>query len=357
MYENIKIFGSDKQMKVVENSKNTVFLCVLSNTAISKIPHLTGAGGPEFTSYTPALDVEVILRDEPLTLPEIASTDSEELSAPSPAILAKATIDLLDMPFIPINAGLEIAPKVPYIDLHGTPGGDLREGIGVENAEELYINAKEIGSTLSKITDHIMIGESTPAGTTTAQGVLTALGYDVRNKVSGCMVTNPHELKNSVVDAALEKHDIKPGDLKDDPIKAVQIAGDPTMIATAGIVMGSTVPVTLCGGTQMAAVCGIIKAMDPEFNFDNVCVATTSYVANDETANMVDIFRQICDVSIYAADPKFENSTEEGLVNYTKGCIKEGVGAGGAIFYAYLKGITPEQYREKAEELTRVNFD
>ena len=47
-------------MKVVENSKNTVFLCVLSNTAISKIPHLTGAGGPEFTSYTPALDVEVI---------------------------------------------------------------------------------------------------------------------------------------------------------------------------------------------------------------------------------------------------------------------------------------------------------
>lgn len=357
LYENIKVFGSDKQMKVVENKKNTAFLCVLSNTAISKIPHLTGAGGPEFTSYTPALDAEVILRDEPLTLPEIASTDSEELSAPSPAILTKATIDLLDMPFIPINAGLEIAPKVPYIDLHGTPGGDLREGKGVSNPEELYTNAKEIGSTLSKITDHMIIGESTPAGTTTAQGVLTALGYDVRNKVSGCMVTNPHELKNSVVDATLEKNNIKPGDLKNNAFKAVEIAGDPTIIATAGLVMGSKVPVTLAGGTQMAAVCGVIKAIDPDFNFDNICVATTIYVANDETSNMIDIFNQIGDISVYAADPHFEESTEEGLVNYTKGCIKEGVGAGGAIFWAYLNGITPTEYRAKTEELTRANFE
>ncbi|WP_455645949.1 nicotinate mononucleotide-dependent phosphoribosyltransferase CobT [Methanosphaera sp.] len=357
MYKNIKVFGSDEQMKTVESIENSVFLCVLSNTAISKIPHLTGAGGPEFTSYTPALDAEVILRDEPLTLPEIASTASDELSAPSPAILTKSTIDLLNVPFIPINAGLEIIPKVPCIDLQGTPGGDLREGKGVEDAETLFINAKEVGSTISKMTDHIMIGESTPAGTTTTQAILTALGYDVRNKVSGCMTTNPHELKNSVVDATLEKNNVKPGDLKDDPFKAAEIAGDPTMVAVAGIVMGSDVPVTLAGGTQMAAACGIIKALDPDFDFSRICVATTAYVANDETSNILDIFGQICDISIYAADPEFEKSTEEGLVNYTKGCIKEGVGAGGAMFYAFLKGITPDEYREKTEELTRANFE
>ncbi len=356
MYENIKVFGSDKQMKEIKDKKNTVFLCVLSNTAISKIPNLTGAGNPEFTSYTPALDAEVILRDQPLSLPDIASTDSDDLSAPSPAILSKATIDLLDMPFIPINAGLEVEPKVSFIDLHGNPGGDLREGKGVANAKEIFENAKEVGRTLSKINDHLLIGESTPAGTTTTQALLTALGYDVENKVSGCMTTNPHELKNSVVNATLEKNNLKAGDLKDDPIKAVEIAGDPTMIAIAGIIMGSTVPVTLAGGTQMAAPCAIVKALDPDYDFDNLCVATTIYVANDETADILDIFNQIGDISIYAADPVFENSTEEGLVNYTKGCIKEGAGAGGAIFYAYLNDITPEEYRQKAEELTRIHF-
>ncbi|MCD7782001.1 MAG: TIGR00303 family protein [Methanosphaera sp.] len=357
MYDNIKIFGNDEQLKKLEESKNCVFLCVLSNTDLSKIPKLTGAGGPEFTTYTPALDVEVILRNHAITLPNIASTDSEDLSAPSPAILTKSTIDLLDMPFIPVNAGLDVAPKVPYIDLHGTAGRDIREAKGVENATEIFENAKEIGSTISKITDHIMIGESTPAGTTTTQAVLTLLGYDVKNKVSGCLTVNPQELKNEVVDAMLDSASMNPGDLSNDPIKAVEIAGDPTMIAIAGLMVGSNVNVTLAGGTQMAAPCGIVKALYPDFDFSRISVATTSYVADDESANIVDIFNQICDISIYATNPKFDRSSEEGLVNYSKGCIKEGVGAGGAMLYAYLKGITVDEYMEKTEKLTQDNFE
>ena len=132
-----------------------------------------------------------------------------------------------------------------------------------------------------------MIGESTPAGTTTAQGVLTALGYDVEGKVSGCMMHNPHELKTSVVNAALEKNNIKPGDLKDDAIKAVEIAGDPSLIAAAGIAMGSTVPVTLAGGTKMTAVLAKIKSPKTDYDFSNIAIATTVYVANDETSDIM----------------------------------------------------------------------
>ncbi|MCI5866723.1 MAG: TIGR00303 family protein [Methanosphaera sp.] len=354
--ENIKVFGSDEMIKTIQQKENPAFLCVMSNTAVSKIPKITGAGSPEFTSYTPALDAEVILKDMALSLPNIASTDADELSAPSPALLTKATIDLLNIPFIPINAGLEVTPKVPYVELGGVPGGDLREGVGVKDPQIIFENAKKYAEVLSKCVDHIIIGESTPAGTTTTLGLLVALGYDAKNKVSGCMVTNPHELKNSVVDAALEKNNVKPGDLADDPFKAVEIAGDPTMIAIAGLMMGADVPVILAGGSQMTAPCAIVKALDADFNFDNICIATTTYVANDETANLLDIVNQIADINVFAADPLLQNSDVVGLQNYARGNIKEGVGAGGAIFYAYIKGVTSPEYIKKAEEITEKHF-
>lgn len=201
-----------------------------------------------------------------------------------------------------------------------------------------------------------MIGESTPAGTTTAQGVLTALGYDVEGKISGCMMHNPHELKTSVVNKALEKNNVKAGDLKDDAFKAVKIAGDPTIIAAAGIAMGSSVPVTLAGGTQMTAVCAVIKSLDPDYDFSNLAIATTVYVANDETSDMLDIVNQIGEIAVYAADPKMENSSNPGLASFAKGSVKEGVGAGGSVLYAYLKGVTPEEYLQKLEEITAAVF-
>ncbi|MBE6487990.1 MAG: TIGR00303 family protein [Methanosphaera stadtmanae] len=357
MYENIKIFGSDKVLKDLEKSENMLFACVLGNTAVSKIEGISGAGGsPEMTPYTPALDVELMLRNQALSLPEIAITESDEVPAPTPGLLTKTTYELLHIPFIPVSAGLEVEPKTSYISLNGQPGGDLREGKGVPNPEEIFENAKEAGQYLSQLTDHLMIGESTPAGTTTAQGVLTALGYDVEGKISGCMMHNPHELKKEVVDAALEKNNVKPGDLKDDPFKAVAIAGDPTIIAAAGMAIGSSVPVTLAGGTQMTAVLATIKAIEPDYDFSNIAIATTVYVANDETSDILDIVNQIGEIAVYAADPKMENSSHPGLASFAKGSVKEGVGAGGSVLYAYLKGITPEEYLAKLEELTAAVF-
>ena len=65
---------------------------------------------------------------------------------------------------------------------------------------------------------------------------------------------------------------------------------------------------------------------------------------------------QIGDIAVYAADPKMENSSNPGLAAFAQGSVKEGVGAGGSVLYAYLKGITPEEYLAKLEELTAKVF-
>lgn len=346
--ENIKTYGSDEFLKKIENKK-PIFLCALATTETAEIEGITCAGvSPELMKYTPPADAELIQTGMPLSLPEIPQTPGA--TAPTPGIITKAALKLANIPFIAINTGCEITPQIPYVELGGKPGKDIRTGKAVENPEKIYNNAKILSKTLSKVTEHIIMGESTPAGTTTALGVLTALGYNVKNKISGTLVKNPHELKNKVVSEGLKNSGLKIGELES-PFDAVKALGDPMIPALAGLVIGSEVPVTLAGGTQMTAVCALIKAIDSKFDFSNICIATTSYVAEDETSNIHDIISQIGDITLFASNPHFENSTNEGLKTYATGSAKEGVGAGGAIMTAILQGITIEKIMKEVEKI------
>ena len=114
--------------------------------------------------------------------------------------------------------------------------------------------------------------------------------------------------------------------------------------------MGAKVPVVLAGGTQLTAACAIVKALDKDFDFSNTCLATTSFVVKDETADILDILEQIGDISLSAVNPNFEISSVEGLKNYTKGFIKEGAGAGGAMFLALMLGNSIDEIRESIEK-------
>ena len=98
------------------------------------------------------------------------------------------------------------------------------------------------------------------------------------------------------------------GELKSEPFIAINAVGDPMIPAVAGIVMGSTVPVTLAGGTQMTAVCAVIKGVSPNFDFNSLSIATTIFVSEDETSDINFIINQISDISIIAVDPDFEKS-------------------------------------------------
>jgi NaMN:DMB phosphoribosyltransferase len=106
----------------------------------------------------------------------------------------------------------------------------------------------------------------------------------------------------------------------------------------------------------MTAVCAVMKSISPDFDFNKLSIATTIFVSEDETSDINFITNQISDITIIAVDPDFGNSDTEGLVNYTKGSVKEGVGAGGAMLAAILNGISIEEIRIKTEELCKEIF-
>ncbi|MDI6643915.1 MAG: TIGR00303 family protein [Methanobacteriaceae archaeon] len=355
MKDNIKIYGKNILNEL--KGKDSLFLCVIASTKTSNIKGITGAGAtPELTDFTPAADVELVILDSPQCLPEIPKTFVEGEAAPTPAVITKAALELTDLPFIVADAGAAVKPNIPYIKINDEPGKNIRTGKAVTDPKKIFEKGKLLGKTLSKLTDHIIIGESTPAGTTTALGVLTAMGYDARRKISGSMPENPHNLKYEVVSDGLKAAGYAKGQLESDPFKAVEIVGDPMIPAVAGITMGSSARITLAGGTQMTSVCAFIKKLDSEFDFNNICISTTRFVAEDETSDINHIARQIDDITIIAVDPGFENSNNTGLKRYVSGSVKEGVGAGGAMLAALLNGASMEDIRTKTEELCERIF-
>jgi uncharacterized protein (TIGR00303 family) len=344
----LKSYGSTKLLSELKGKK-PFFICVIATTATANISGITGAGAsPELMEYTPAGDVELVIRGELLCCDIPPQTIVDGASAPTPAMLTKASLELTNIPYMVVDAGSKIKPDVPYFLINSNPGGDIRTGKAVENPKKIFENSKIIAKEISKTSDYLVIGESIPAGTTTALGTLTALGYDAFFKVSGSIPENPHELKKQTVIEGINNGKIEIGNV--DPFKAVEAVGDPMIPTVAGFVVGSDIPVILAGGTQMAAVCSFIKAVDLNFDFSKIALGTTSFVAKDESADLLNIISQIGDISVHVVDPEFEKSSNNGLKNYLKGFVKEGVGAGGCMLTALLLGYSIEEIREKIEE-------
>jgi uncharacterized protein (TIGR00303 family) len=330
------------------NPKNPLFICILANTETAKIPNISAAGkSPELTDYTPAADAELVETGNAISIKEPAMCPS---GAPTPAVLTRASMLLTGIPCLFINAGLRVRPKIPVIDINAQPGGDIRNGHAVPDAADIYKSSVALGRKLSRLSDFVIIGESVPGGTTTALGVMRALGYD--GKVSSSFPDNPLGIKDQVVSEGMKKAGISFGELKNEPLSAVECLGDPMMAAAAGLVNGLGTKTILAGGTQMVSVLGIIKALGLE---RDVSIATTCYVARDKTAN----FREMIDILGYrafTADPGFGCARFKGLRMYETGDVKEGVGAGGAMFAAAMLGFSQKEFREKVDEVCNNIF-
>lgn len=356
LFNGLKSYGSNKLLKELKGKK-PFFICTIATTETATIPEITGAGTtPELTKYTPAGDVELIMRGKLRCCDIHPQTIIGDASAPTPAMLTKATLELTNVPCLIVDAGSEIKPDAPFITISNDneTGKDIRTGKAVKNPEKIFEDSKIIIREISKCADYIVIGESIPAGTTTALGVLTALGYDANFKVSGSMPNNPHNLKKDVVMEGLANAGILDGIGnigKINPFEAVSRVGDPMIPAVAGMVFGSDVPIILAGGTQMAGICSFIKTIDPNFDFSRICLGTTSFVANDDTSDLFNIISQISEIDVHVVNPKFENSSNDSLKNYLKGFVKEGAGAGGSMLMALLLGYSIEDIRKKIEEV------
>jgi uncharacterized protein (TIGR00303 family) len=328
--------------------EKTLFVCILANTGTAMIPGISAAGkSPEMTDYTPAADAELVETGSVFSISGPAMCPS---GAPTPAVLTRASMLLTGIPCLFINAGLNIMPKIPFIDLNAHPGGDIRKGHAVIDAVDIYMTSADLGKKLSKLSDLVIIGESVPGGTTTAMGVMRALGYNGR--VSSSFPDNPVSIKELVVKEGMKASGISFGSLKNQPLRAVECMGDPMIAAAAGLVNGLNARTILAGGTQMVSVLSLIKALGLK---KDVSIATTCYVADDNSAN----FREMTELLGYpafSANPGFGNSEIGGLRMYEKGEVKEGVGAGGAMFAAAMMGFSQKEFREKTEEVYRSVF-
>ncbi len=318
---------------------NPLFLCVLSNTDTCMIPSISAAGATtDLNFYTPAGDAEIVVYGSPRSVPALPMKVN---GAPTPAVMTRAALQLTDMPYLFVNAGLRIVPEVPVINLGAAPGRDIRYGNAVLHTDVIYRHAAHIGSQLGKLSDSVIIGESIPGGTTTALGVLTALGYDYG--VSSSCRENPLKIKREVVRKGIDASGLTVDEARDDPMRAIACVGDPMMPAVAGMVAGMTsldTDIILAGGTQMIAVFTILAHLG--MDTDRISIATTKYVYQDHSINLDAVIRDLgCRVHII--DPGFADSCMDGLRKYEDGEVKEGVGAGGAMYAAGMLGVTQKE--------------
>jgi uncharacterized protein (TIGR00303 family) len=324
--------------------KRPLFICIISNTDTGKIPGISAAGtSPELTDYTPGADAELVETNRIITMPELPEAPG---GSPTPAIVTKAALNLTGIPSLFVASGLRRKPAIPYVELGGTAGRDIRKQSAVEDCEGLYERASLLGKKLARLSDCVFIGESIAGGTTTAMAVLRAMGYS--GNVSSSFCTNPLDLKVRVVDEAMRRAGIAEGSLKNDPLRAAAELGDPMMPAALGLMRGlKGTKAVLAGGTQMAAVLAMGKALQIE---GDISIATTKYIVEDCSAH----FKEIVETTswpYYYSDPGLERSKIPPVQIYAKGYVKEGVGMGGAALLAGINGVSQEQLVEETDRV------
>jgi uncharacterized protein (TIGR00303 family) len=312
-----------------------LFCGILANTILSTVPGVSGAGPtPDKTLLTPILDAELITYGAVNSQPVKPDTPT---GCPTPASITRAMMELTGIQPLFVNAGLCHPPTVPCFDVYGSPGEDPRFRQAVPHAQDLFFKGGVIGKFLSNTCDLLVLGESVPGGTTTALCVMRALGYDA--SVSSSFVNNPIGIKQEICRLSLERI---MADTVKSPLDIIRYTGDPMMAVAIGIAKTYDGTLFLAGGTQMIAICAVIKKMGLPLPM----VVTTSYVRDDISANIQDIASEI-GVDIYYVDPGFGDLGHPGLARYCIGEVKEGMGAGGAMCLAYLLGHTPDTIRKK----------
>jgi uncharacterized protein (TIGR00303 family) len=321
------------------SSKNPIFICVASYTQTSEIPGITIAGRDKgLIPYTPAADVEFLYYGRCMSISGVPATPD---GVPTPALITRASLMRSNIPLLVVNSGLKITPEIPYISFNVNYGKNIRiqNGTTYLDFKKALEYGKYIGENLSKSNDIIIIGETIPGGTTTALAVLKGIGVDAEFKVSSSMIENPHRLKNIVVSEAIERTNLNMSKNNMDKLELIASLGDPMIPASSGIAHGAIIggaKVMLAGGTQMCAVLGVLKILGTPL--DNICIATTSYVLNDNSSDIKGLVASIDEkVPILSIDLDFKSSSIHGLNMYCHGIAKEGVGAGGAAIASILK--------------------
>jgi len=331
--------------------KSATFMLALSNTKTANITGITQAGIPGMIHLTPTLDSEFLCTGEVRSLDNIAETPK---GVPTPALITRGVhllkpygrIELLDL-------GLEVKPKIDYFRIHNfgiEPSESIDKGAKIE-AQALFEKGLKFGQAYVCQDEYLILGESVPSGTSTARATAMGMGYEVQEYFSSSFKNVPNDVRQEVLIQALSS--IKEGD---DFFSILGKVSDNMLIFNAGFIVGlnNKTPLVLAGGTQMAAVLLLINRYlalkHQKLESSNLALCTTKWVAEDKHSDIQALIRLLdFPVNLYYSDFDFAFSTHPALKLYDEGEAKEGVGAGGALMYGVLNGLSKEQITKQVE--------
>ncbi|MGR3277959.1 nicotinate mononucleotide-dependent phosphoribosyltransferase CobT [Acaryochloris marina NIES-2412] len=322
--------------------RSPIFACVLGFTETGLIPNISTAGATPAARCLTALADAEFLFNGPQAQPTYPLPDLAQ--GVSPAMISWPIYTHQNFPFQLFNAGLKHLPTVPTVDLGGQAARCLSSGMALPLpiVEMLFNQGLEWGETLATqaADGYLILAECVVGGTTTAQGILTGLGYSVAGQVNSSHPVCNHQQKHQLVEEGLAKAGRQ--DWLAHPLGLVAAVGDPMQIVVAGMMLTASrsCGVMLAGGTQMLAVYALARQISQICQLpwypDNMVVGTTRWVAEDPSGDTVALANQVDEVPLVATQLNFATSRYPQLQIFEQGFVKEGVGAGGCAIAAHL---------------------
>jgi uncharacterized protein (TIGR00303 family) len=325
------------------------FLLAASVTKTCEIEGITQAGIHGMIPLTPTLDAEFIVNERVYSLGEVAETPT---GVPTPAIITRAVHNLTPFSAIEIlDLGLQTLPQnSPCQHFNILPSDSIAIGANID-ARAVFEKGMRAGESYELKGNYLILGESTPSGTTTATATALALGYDCKDDFSSSFLHVPSSVRNETINKALSMINDEMSNFE-----KLSIVSDNMLIFCAGFLMSASrrFHIVLAGGTQMAACLLVADKLREDVlmrvKHENITLATTKWVAEDKNSDIAHI------LSLLSYKPNalyttfsFENATIPVLKKYDEGEAKEGVGAGAALGYACANNINNAKLLESVE--------
>ena len=322
---------TDKEDSLLKGTAD--FLLAGSVTRTCEIEGITQAGIPGMIPLTPTLDAEFIVNEKVFSLGELAETPT---GVPTPALITRAIHKLNPFSSIEIlDLGLDTQPQNSIVhNFDIAPSDSIATGANID-AKEVFAKGMAFGKSYELKGSYLILGESTPSGTTTALASALALGYDCQNDFSSSFLDVPNDIKSKTVQQALSLID---DDMNN--FEKLSIVSDNMLLFCAGFLLEASrrFHIVLAGGTQMVACLLIADKLKEDvlmrLKSDNITLATTQWVAQDKNSDIAHLL-SLLSYTPHAIYTTFSFAKTEipVLKKYDEGEAKEGVGAGACLAY------------------------
>jgi len=325
------------------------FLLAGSVTLTCEIDGITQAGIPGMIPLTPTLDGEFIVNEKVFSLGELAETPT---GVPTPAIITRAVHNLDPFSSVEmLDLGLKVKPQNTTCHNFDIPVSDsITNGANID-AKEIFAKGMKFGRSYELKGNYLILGESTPSGTTTAAASALALGYDCKNDFSSSFLNVPSSIKSETINKALSLINDEMSNFE-----KLSLVSDNMLIFCAGFLLEASkrFHIVLAGGTQMASCLLIADKLREDvlmrIQHDNITLATTGWVAKDEHSDIAHLLSLLSYTphAVYT-EFSFANTEIPVLKKYDEGEAKEGVGAGACLAYGAVNSLSNEAVLNEIE--------